>query len=168
MKLNQYLKTLKNPLRQASLCLLVKDNQILLAKKKRGFGMGKINGIGGKKDEGETIEETAQRETLEEIGVAIKQFEQVAVLNFHFPYNIDWGMQVVTYLVKDWVGEPTESEEVAPLWFDKDKIPFEKMWTDGKYWLNMVLDGKKIQAQFLFGKNEEILDYKIKILQTFL
>ena len=37
-------------MKQATLCLLVKDNEILLAMKKRGFGVGKWNGVGGKID----------------------------------------------------------------------------------------------------------------------
>lgn len=33
---------------ETTLCLLKRDNKILLAMKKRGFGKGKYNGIGGK------------------------------------------------------------------------------------------------------------------------
>ena len=32
---------------ETTLCILRKDNQILLALKKRGFGTGKYNGVGG-------------------------------------------------------------------------------------------------------------------------
>ena len=39
---------------ETTLCLLKKDNSILLAMKKRGFGSGKYNGIGGKIEKGET------------------------------------------------------------------------------------------------------------------
>ncbi|MEI7478242.1 MAG: NUDIX domain-containing protein [bacterium] len=39
--------------------------------KKRGFGEGKRNGAGGKQQEGETIEETASRELVEETAVDI-------------------------------------------------------------------------------------------------
>lgn len=33
---------------ETTLCLLKKENSILLAMKKRGFGAGKYNGVGGK------------------------------------------------------------------------------------------------------------------------
>ena len=36
------------PLRPASLCLLLRDDEVLLALKKRGFGQGKWTGVGGK------------------------------------------------------------------------------------------------------------------------
>ena len=35
-------------MRQSTLCLLLKEKEILLAMKKRGFGAGKCNGVGGK------------------------------------------------------------------------------------------------------------------------
>ncbi|OIP76236.1 MAG: hypothetical protein AUK09_02515 [Parcubacteria group bacterium CG2_30_36_38] len=40
-------------MKQATLCLLIKrdSKEILLAMKKRGFGVGKWNGVGGKFDE---------------------------------------------------------------------------------------------------------------------
>ncbi|HET8669978.1 MAG TPA: NUDIX domain-containing protein, partial [Candidatus Saccharimonadales bacterium] len=41
----------------------------LLAMKKRGFGINKWNGVGGKVDEDETIEQAAIRECQEEITV---------------------------------------------------------------------------------------------------
>ena len=77
-------------MRQATLCLLIKENQdkeeLLLAMKKRGFGVGKWNGVGGKINpvKGDrNIEDTAIRETEEEIGVKIKDLEKVAILSFY-------------------------------------------------------------------------------------
>ena len=57
---------------ETTLCLLKKDNQILLAMKKRGFGEGKYNGVGGKIEEGETPEEGTIREIEEEFGIKVK------------------------------------------------------------------------------------------------
>ena len=56
-------------MRHTTLMLLKKDGKLLLGLKKRGFGLGKINGIGGKVEEGESVEAAAVRETFEEIGV---------------------------------------------------------------------------------------------------
>ena len=53
--------------KETTLLIIKKENKILLARKKRGFGLGKWNGIGGKIEENETPEEAMIRETEEEI-----------------------------------------------------------------------------------------------------
>ena len=112
-------------MRQATLCLLVKENQkdkeILLAMKKRGFGKGRWNGVGGKVDSekgDKSIISAAIRETQEEIGVKIKKIEKVALLKFRFPYipeneRKEWDQDVHVFLARTWEGEPIETEEMA-------------------------------------------------------
>lgn len=151
-------------LKQATLCFLVKENKILLAMKKRGFAVGKLNGVGGKKNPDESIEDTARRETNEEIGVVVEELEQVATLHCSFPNNPDWGQQVTVFLVKEWHNEPEESEEMAPKWFNIEDIPFDQMWPDERMWLPLVLDGKKIEAEFVFGEGDVIISHKIRVL----
>ncbi len=56
-------------MKHTTLLFLLKDNHILLAMKKRGFGAGRWNGVGGKIEAGETIVQAAVRECFEEIGV---------------------------------------------------------------------------------------------------
>ena len=114
---------------QTTLLLIIKDNRILLARKKRGFGEGKINGIGGKMQPGETIDETMIRETIEEIGVVPKQYEKVGLITFDELLN---GERVFNdmhiYVAGDFDGEIAESDEMCPEWYDLDKIPFDKMF----------------------------------------
>ncbi|MDR0650832.1 MAG: NUDIX domain-containing protein [Candidatus Peribacteria bacterium] len=43
------------------------QGQLLLAMKKRGFGVGKWSGPGGKVEEGESISQAAVREVEEEV-----------------------------------------------------------------------------------------------------
>jgi len=148
-------------LRNSTLCFLVKEDKILLAMKKRGFGKGRWNGVGGKLNDGETIKQAAIRETKEEIGVAVKQMEKVAVLDFYFPSNLEWNQRVTVFIAKKWGKEPLETEEMAPKWFKINKLPFESMWPDDIHWLPQVLRGKKLKAEFLFGENDTLLDYKV-------
>ncbi len=68
---------------ETTLCLLKKDNQILLALKKRGFGEGKYNGIGGKIEENETPEFAMIRETEEEINITPVVYEKVRVTKLY-------------------------------------------------------------------------------------
>jgi mutator protein MutT len=146
-------------LRPASLCLLLREGEVLLALKKRGFGQGKWTGVGGKPEPGETIDQTAVRETEEEIGVTPLAPRQVATLDFIFPDQprfAGWSMQVFVYLADRWLGEPIETEEVAPRWFRRDAIPYPGMWSDAPYWLPPVLRGHHIRAKFHFDEEQRV------------
>ena len=152
-------------MKQATLCLLLKDNKILLAMKKRGFGMGKWNGVGGKIDyeKGDkNILDAAIRETKEEIGVLAQNPENIGILRFKFPHKPEWDQHVHLFLVKNWQGEPEESEEMMPKWFAFNEIPYDKMWDDDKIWLPHVLGGKKVEAYFIFKEGEIIDKHHIK------
>jgi len=148
-------------MRQATLCFLVRGDKVLLAMKKRGFGAGKWNGVGGKVGLEESIEQTAIRETKEEIEVVIKSLKRVAVLDFRFKDKPEWNQIVTVFLVRQWEGNPSESEEMAPQWFDKSQLPFTDMWPDDPYWLPLVLVGKHIKATFTFKGDQEIESFQV-------
>jgi len=153
-------------LQETTLCYLIKENQVLLAMKKRGFGAGRYNGIGGKVKEKESLEETLVREASEEIGVKPISFKRVAVLDFLFPEvprDKDWNQRVNVFLIKEWEGEPEETEEMKPGWFPIDDLPFDKMWVDDKIWLARVLAGETLKGEFIFAADQKtILKHSIK------
>lgn len=145
-----------------TLLFLIRDNEVLLAMKKRGFGRGRWNGVGGKVEKGETIEHALQRECREEIGVTIDKFKKVAVISFD---EIHMGkresLKVSVYIGTKWTGVPTETEEMKPNWFLKDKLPFEQMWPDDQFWLPQILSGKHIDAEFVLDENEYIVSKNV-------
>lgn len=150
---------------ETTLCLFRKENQILLAMKKRGFGEGKYNGIGGKIEKGETPEEAMIRETKEEISVIPIRYEKVGVIEFDEYYKGNKQNLVFhLYMVYEWEGTPIETEEMSPRWFSINKIPYNQMFPDDKYWLPLVLDGKKIKAYFDFDEEWNLLSKNIQNL----
>jgi len=149
-------------LRKATLCILLENDSVLLGMKKRGFGQGRWNGFGGKVNEGETIEAATIRELKEESGIAADALEKVAVLDFLFSQKPDWNMQVHVFLSKEWEGEPRESDEMKPQWFNVDAIPFDSMWPDDKFWLPRVLKGEKLRASFTFAEGDKITSSHIE------
>ena len=132
-------------------------NQILLGLKKKGFGAGKIVGIGGKVEVGETIAAAALREVQEEIGVLIEQKELSAkgVLRFRFPTKPSWNQDVHVFTVSKWQGQPRESEEIQPIWTSTLEVPYQKMWDDARYWLPKLLQGQSVSAMITFAEDLE-------------
>lgn len=145
---------------QATTCLLRKDDKILLAMKKRGFGVNKWNGVGGKQEQGEEIDITAVREVEEEIKVKIdpQDLEKIATFRFYFPYKPEWHMEVHFYFCYKWQGEPEETEEMKPEWFDLNKLPYDKMWSDDIHWLPRVLKGEKLEGELYFNEDNNTLN----------
>jgi 8-oxo-dGTP pyrophosphatase MutT (NUDIX family) len=159
-------------LRDATLVFLIKGNpvdEILLGWKKVGFAQGKLNGFGGKVENGETIEQAAARELAEEAGVRISEqdLRRMARLTFIFPFKPEWDQVVHVFLAKRWDGEPVESAEMKPAWHKVSEIPFHSMWQDDPHWLPLVLQGKRIRARFTFqADNETVRDIEIKECPT--
>ena len=136
--------------------------------KKRGFGANWWNGVGGKPDGEETIEQTTVRECQEEIGVTPLSFRDVAVLDFVFPEDKgDWNQRVHVYICDQWQGDPSETEEMAPKWFKLSDIPYDKMWPDDRIWLPEVLAGRTVEAAFTLGEDDEIVSVEYKNKKPF-
>ena len=138
-----------------TLVYLIKDHQILLAMKKRGRGEGFWNGAGGKPEPGETIEQAMIRECQEEIGVTPLEYEKVSIQDWGFTDGKSDG-QCHTYLCSQWQGEPTESEEMAPQWFDISQIPYDKMWPSDRICLPLMLNGQKGRVELTIKDNNAI------------
>src|SRR5689334_1601018 len=145
-------------LRPRTVTFLLRETEVLLGLKKKGFGKHYLLGIGGKVENGETIEEAAKREVAEEIHVLLPELRKMGVLNFYFPHIADesWDQQIHVFTARRWEGEPQESEEIRPYWFELENIPYEKMWDDARYWLPHILAGQNIQGEFVYNQDLKV------------
>jgi mutator protein MutT len=151
-----------------TLLFLQKEDELLLAMKKRGFGAGRWNGVGGKLDEGETIEQATIRECQEEIGVTPIAFHKVAELDFYGGSTEEaWNMFVHAYMCTEWEGEPVETEEMAPKWYKINELPYKEMWADDIYWLPKVLGGESVKATFTFNEKDEITGSTVEVVAPY-
>jgi len=150
-------------MKELTLLFLRRENEILLAMKKRGFGAGKWNGVGGKLEPGESIEQALVRECKEEINVTPVYYDKVAEHTFIQDANTKpWPMLVHVYFCNQWQGEPQESEEMLPKWYSTSDIPYPEMWDDDVYWLPKVLAGKYIKGNFSFDENDSMIDHTLE------
>lgn len=152
-------------MKQVTICWLIKEDKVLLGLKKRGFGSGKYTSFGGKLKEGETLEQSAVRELFEETGLVTQTeyLDKKAEVSFTFPHKPDWNQIAHVYIVRQWEGEPKESEEMKPEWYLIKELPYSKMWEADKHWVAHVLKGKYVTASFTYGQNNKVLNKNIDI-----
>ncbi len=138
-----------------TLCIIAKPDRILLGMKKRGFGVGKWNGFGGKVGSDESVEDAAKREVTEECGLVVESMKPAGILEFTFEGK-DGVLEVHLFLVDSWHGETAESEEMKPEWFAIDAIPYASMWPDDIFWLPSCLEGKRCNGAFHFAPDGSV------------
>lgn len=147
------------PRQRATLCFVIDGTRVLLIRKLRGLGMGKINGPGGKLDPGETLAECAIRETQEEVGVTPINPEHVAEISFHFTNGFQ--LQCSVFLAHAHEGIAHSTPEADPFWCELDSIPYAEMWQDDALWLPQVLAGNRLRGRFVF-EDERMLSHELQ------
>ncbi len=146
-------------MREDTLIYILKNNKTLLKKANRGISDGKWNAPGGKIENNETPEECAIRETYEETGLKINKMIYHGNLNFNFDNN--FYLKVYVFSTYDFSGIETESYEGKLKWFNINKMPFNEMWDDDKYWLDLLLKKEKFNAYFTYV-NDKIIYHRIE------
>ena len=159
-------------MRNSTLIFLVlkeggKIRDICLAMKKRGFGKWRYNGVGGKAQDGESIEDAVRREAEEEIGVVVGDITKHAELSFTFPHESSFDQLVHVYITEEWEGEPKKIEEMNPLWLSISYIPYSEMWPDDIFWLPQVLNGEKLRGRFVFGPEDMVKEHEVSVVEDF-
>lgn len=152
---------------RTTLLTLVKDGKILLSQKKRGFGAGILNGVGGKIEKGETPVQSLVREAKEEIGITVKNPQDMGMLVFD---EIVKGkrqlVEMYLFYAEDYDGEIIESDEVGnSKWFDINEIPYDKMFEDDEYWLHLVLSGKRVKGTFVYDDDFKIVSANCEVIE---
>ncbi|MBD3311793.1 MAG: NUDIX domain-containing protein [Candidatus Magasanikbacteria bacterium] len=105
--------------------IVTKDDKVLLGKRKSSHGTGTWSFGGGHLEFGESIEDCARREIMEEVGINIKNIQNIAFTNDFFDTeNKHYVTLFVTAEYKS--GEVCRMEpdkcEIWD-WFEWDKLP---------------------------------------------
>ena len=86
------------------------NKKVLLGYKKRGFGMNKWNGLGGKVEKGESIIDGAKREAREESGLSILAIKQCGLIEFQFESKMNEMMEVHVFTADEFDGSIRECD----------------------------------------------------------
>lgn len=147
----------------ATLMFVVRDGEILLIKKKRGLGAGKINGPGGRLEPGETPREAAVRELIEEVDVEPLNPMKHGELSFIFTDG--YSLHGTVFTATEFRGVPKESLEADPFWCSLEEIPYPRMWEDDPLWLPYLLKGAYTRGFFVFD-DDVMLSKRVFIEET--
>jgi 8-oxo-dGTP diphosphatase len=150
---------------RAVLCYIRNENQFLLLLKSSGrFGGGFWNAPGGKIKDGEDPVIAAKREVLEETGLTVEDLEKMGFLEFLFgagKQKPDWTAEV--FITTKFSGSIHESEEGKLQWIPKENLPLGQMWQDDRYWLPLLVEGKKFRGSFQFSSDsKDLLSYNVE------
>lgn len=151
---------------ECTLCFILKDGNVLLQKKAKGkFGELKWNGPGGKLSEGESPEDCAKREVLEETGVEVPHLKGHGIVYFYNEGSIVPDVSVHIFSATAFESEPKDLGEGELAWFPFNRLPLHEMWDDDKFWLPHVLAGKTVRGHFYFkNKFDTIADYRLEVI----
>ena len=133
---------------RAVIIYAVSGDKVLLIRKKRGLGQGKINAPGGHIEPGETPVQAAVRECMEETGLTPLKPRLKGFLNFRFRDGL--LLRGYVFIAEGFTGEMRECDEAAPFLCPLDSIPYEEMWEDDRLWLPALFEGKSFLGDFSF------------------
>lgn len=136
------------PTDTATLLFVRRGSELLLIRKRRGLGAGKINAPGGRLEPGESPLEAALREVKEEVGVDAVGARPRGELRFRFTDG--YALHCHVFSADGCEGEPVETPEAFPLWVPVDAVPYDEMWADDRLWLPRMLAGWGFDGCFAF------------------
>ena len=152
------------PTETAVLSFMQDNDKLLLIRKKKGLGAGKINAPGGRIDPGETALQAVVRESIEEVHMEPKNPQKRGELFFQFKDGYKLHGEI--FFASEFSGTPTETDEANPFWCAIADIPYHDMWEDDQYWLPLALAETCFKAYFIFD-DDRMLDKRIDRVNSF-
>jgi len=146
---------------RATLVFVLRRDDVLLIRKLRGLGAGKINGPGGRLEPGETAFECARREVQEELRVTPLGLQQRGELRFQFVDG--YSIHCFVFVAGGCDGDPQATEEAIPLWIPHNALPYAEMWADDRLWMPLMLEAKRFHGRFLFD-GDTMLEHELIVI----
>ncbi len=146
----------------ATLCYLRRDGKTLMVhriKKKNDMHAGKWNGLGGKLEPGETPEECAAREIMEEAGLQVFNPMLKGILTFPaFSKNEDWYAFV--FVIYEFQGQLIDSPEGVLEWVDDSDLLNLNLWEGDRIFIPWLDRQGFFSGKFIY-QDGHFIDHQV-------
>lgn len=146
----------------ATICYIDNGREFLMLhrnKKPNDVHAGKWIGVGGKLERGETPQECAAREILEETGLKAKPVLKGIITFPEFTLNLDWYTYV--FKVTEFEGELIDCNEGTLEWVPYDQVLSKPTWEGDHTFVEWLLEDKPFfSAKFVYD-GDKLLDTQV-------
>ena len=146
----------------ATICYIDNGREFLMLhrnKKPNDVHAGKWIGVGGKLERGETPQECAAREILEETGLKAKPVLKGIITFPEFPPDLDWYTYV--FKVTEFEGELIDCNEGTLEWVPYDQVLSKPTWEGDHTFVEWLLEDKPFfSAKFVYD-GDKLLDTQV-------
>jgi hypothetical protein len=80
--------------------------------------------------------------------------------------NVRVLLPSAVFLCTQYTGEPTESDEMVPTWFQPEELPYDKMWADDRFWYPLFLEDKMFRGLFAFQDTTSLQWHALRQVST--
>ena len=149
--------------KELAICHVIKNGTLLLIKGEEGINKGKWNAPSGELASSEKPEKAAMRHAFQQTGLYVNKVVRHGTIRLFLNGKVEYDYKMHVYSTKLFSGDLKPNIKGEARWFNANDLPFYEMWADDKYWVNLVLEGKKFDADFFLDeKNENVVKYQIR------
>ena len=146
----------------ATICYIDNGKELLMLhrnKKPNDVHEGKWIGVGGKLERGETPQECAAREILEETGLKAKPVLKGVITFPEFTPDLDWHTYV--FKVTEFEGNLIDCNEGTLEWVPYDEVLSKPTWEGDHTFVEWLLEDKTFfSAKFVYD-GDQLLDTQV-------
>ena len=149
-------------MRNTTLCYIEKDGRYLMlhrVKKENDLNKDKWIGVGGKFEDKESPEECVIRETYEETGLTLLDFDYRGIVTF---VSDEWETEYMHLFVgKEFCGKLKECDEGVLEWVEKEKVKELPLWEGDKLFLDLLTKDVPFFSMKLVYEGDTLVDARM-------